>query len=44
MPDDMSDPQSAIIARSAEVLAAGGFGNFANDIVVARGKGRTRLG
>lgn len=40
MPDDFSetDRQADLIARAARVLAAGGFGNFANDIVVARGQ------
>lgn len=43
MPDDHSHSASTTQAdwqaRAARVLPAGGFGNFANDIVVARGKG-----
>ena len=39
MPDDQSNPQAAILQRSARVLAGGGFGNFTNDIVIARGEG-----
>ena len=39
MPDDQMNPQAAILERAAKVLPAGGFGNYANDIVVARGEG-----
>ena len=39
MPDDQSNPQAAIIERAAKVLPAGGFGNFAGDIVITRGQG-----
>ncbi len=39
MPDDQSNPQSAWLDRARAVLPAGGFGNFAADIVVARGEG-----
>ena len=41
MPDDHAQPdrQSDLIARAARVLPAGGFGNFANDVVIARGQG-----
>ena len=39
MPDDHSNPQSAILDRAARVLPAAGFGNYAADIVVARGQG-----
>ncbi|MEM7056376.1 MAG: aminotransferase class III-fold pyridoxal phosphate-dependent enzyme [Pseudomonadota bacterium] len=39
MPDDQSNPQSAILDRAAKVLPAGGFGNYAADIVIARGDG-----
>ena len=39
MPDDQSNPQAAILERARRVLPAGGFGNFAADIVIARGQG-----
>jgi glutamate-1-semialdehyde 2,1-aminomutase len=39
MPDDQSNPQAAWLDRARAVLPAGGFGNFAADIVVARGEG-----
>ena len=39
MPDDQSNPQAAILDRAAKVLPAGGFGNYAADIVIARGEG-----
>ena len=37
MPDDQANPQNTILDRAAKVLPAGGFGNYAADIVVARG-------
>ncbi|MEM0990112.1 MAG: aminotransferase class III-fold pyridoxal phosphate-dependent enzyme [Pseudomonadota bacterium] len=39
MPDDQANPQRHIMDRAAKVLPAGGFGNFAADIVIARGDG-----
>ena len=39
MPDDQLNPQAAILARAAKVMPAGGFGNTAHDIVIARGQG-----
>ncbi len=39
MPDDQSNPQSAWLDRARRVLPAGGFGNYAADIVIARGEG-----
>ena len=39
MPDDQSNPQSALLERASKVLPAGGFGNFDPSIVIARGKG-----
>ena len=39
MPDDQSNPQAAILERAKRVLPAGGFGNYAADIVIARGEG-----
>ncbi len=39
MPDDQSNPQGAWLDRARQVLPAGGFGNFAADIVIARGEG-----
>ena len=41
MPEDHVNMtrQSEILARAAKVLPAGGFGNFASDIVIARGQG-----
>lgn len=39
MPDDQMNPQAAILERAKRVLPAGGFGNYAADIVIARGEG-----
>lgn len=39
MPDDQSNPQAHWLERAHRVLPAGGFGNFASDIVIARGEG-----
>ncbi len=39
MPEDQSNPQSAILERARRVLPAGGFGNYAADVVIARGDG-----
>jgi len=39
MPVDRLNPQAAIIERAGQVLPAGGFGNLAGDIVIARGQG-----
>lgn len=39
MPDDQSNPQALWLERARRVLPAGGFGNFAPDIVIARGEG-----
>ncbi|MFK7945506.1 MAG: aspartate aminotransferase family protein [Paracoccaceae bacterium] len=39
MPEDHTNPQSAILERAIKVLPAGGFGNYAADIVIARGDG-----
>ncbi|MDT8344745.1 MAG: aminotransferase class III-fold pyridoxal phosphate-dependent enzyme [Thermohalobaculum sp.] len=38
-PPETSDRERDLIARAARVLPAGGFGNFAPDIVLARGAG-----
>lgn len=39
MPDDHSNMQTSILERARRVLPAGGFGNYAADIVIARGEG-----
>ena len=39
MPDDQSNPQGLWLDRARRVLPAGGFGNYAPDIVIARGEG-----
>src|SRR5690625_2950683 len=39
MPDDQSNPQAHWLERAQRVLPAGGFGNFASDIVISRGEG-----
>ncbi|MFB3138357.1 MAG: aminotransferase class III-fold pyridoxal phosphate-dependent enzyme, partial [Phycisphaerales bacterium] len=37
--DRHSTTETDLIERARQVLPAGGFGNFATDIVIARGKG-----
>lgn len=39
MPDDQANPQAQLIERAARVLPAGGFGNYAADVIIARGEG-----